>query len=61
MKISFGARGFSPIKIDYTDYPKSLSSRINEVYVVFICGLIPRNFAELAEAVPIEKKKRCQS
>ena len=27
--------GFSSIKIDYSDYPKSLISRINEVYVFF--------------------------
>ena len=107
--------GFSSIKIDYSDYPKSLISRINEVYVfsikyrysdillkkhklhlsrlfccnhtcycvntvsltpgsryktsasryhprdqskspVYIRGLIPRNFAELAEAVAIGGK-----
>ena len=103
------ACGFSSIKIDYPDYPKSLISRINEVYVffkkislyhnkhkldlsrmfccnhtsycvnmvsvtsasgyttlascyhpryqirssMFIRSLNPRNFAELAEAVPI--------
>ena len=29
MKISSVARGFSPIKIDYSDYPKFIS-RINE-------------------------------
>ena len=34
-KISSIARGFSSIKIDYSDYPKSLVSRINEVYVFF--------------------------
>ena len=28
------ACGFSSIKIDYSDYPKSITSRINEVYVV---------------------------
>ena len=27
------ACGFSPIKIHFSDYPKSLISRINEVYV----------------------------
>ena len=27
--------GFSSIEIDYSDYPKSLISRINEVYVFF--------------------------
>ena len=27
--------GFSSIKIDYSGYPKSLISRINEVYVFF--------------------------
>ena len=32
-KISSVACGFSSIKIDYSDYPKSLISRINEVYV----------------------------
>ena len=32
MKISSVACGFSSIKIDYFDYPKSLISRINEVY-----------------------------
>ena len=32
-KISFVACGFSSIEIDYSDYPKSLISRINEVYV----------------------------
>ena len=31
-KISSVACGFSSIKIDYSDYPKSLISRINEVY-----------------------------
>ena len=34
-KISSVAYGFSYIKIDYSDYPKSLISRINEVYVFF--------------------------
>ena len=33
-KISHLACGFSSIKIDYSDYPKSLISRINEVSVV---------------------------
>ena len=35
MKKRSVARGFSSIKIDYSDYPKSLISRINEVYVFF--------------------------
>ena len=35
-KISSVACGFSSIKIDYSDYPKSLISRINEVYVFSI-------------------------
>ena len=30
-KISYVASGFSPIKIHFTDYPKSLISRVNEV------------------------------
>ena len=30
--ISSVACGFSPVKIDYSDYPKSFISRINEVY-----------------------------
>ena len=34
-EISYVACGFSSIKIDYSDYPKSLISRINEVYVFF--------------------------
>ena len=34
-KISSVACMFSSIKIDYSDYPKSLISRINEVYVFF--------------------------
>ena len=34
MEISSVACGFSSIKIDYSDYPKSFISRINEVYVV---------------------------
>ena len=34
--ISSVACGFSPIKIDYSDYLKSSISRINEVYVVFL-------------------------
>ena len=34
-KIGSVACGFSSIKIDYSDYPKSLISRINEVYVFF--------------------------
>ena len=32
-KINSVACGFSSIKIDYSDYPKSLISRINDVYV----------------------------
>ena len=32
MKSSSVACGFSPIKIDFSDYPKSFISRINEVY-----------------------------
>ena len=35
MKNWFVACGFSSIKIDYSDYSKSLISRINEVYVFF--------------------------
>ena len=35
-KISSVAFGFSSIKIDYSDYLKSLISRINEVYVFSI-------------------------
>ena len=35
-KISSVACRFSSIKIDYSDYPKSLISRINEVYVFSI-------------------------
>ena len=31
MQMSSVASGFSSIKIDYSDYPKSLISRINEV------------------------------
>ena len=34
--ISSVACGSSSIKIDYSDYPKSLISRINEVYVLSI-------------------------
>ena len=34
-KISSVACGFSSIKIDYSDYTKSLISRIYEVYVLF--------------------------
>ena len=34
-KISSVACGFSPIKSTYSDYPKSLISRINEVYEFF--------------------------
>ena len=30
------ACGFSSIKIDYSNYPKSLISRINEVYVAVV-------------------------
>ena len=33
--ISSVARGFSPIKNFFSYYPKSLISRINEVYVFF--------------------------
>ena len=36
MEISSVACGFSSIKIDYFDCPKSLSSRINEVNVFTI-------------------------
>ena len=39
-KISSVACGFSSIEIDYSDYPKSLISRINEVYV---CSIKYRN------------------
>ena len=35
-KMNSVACGFSSIKIDYSDYPKSLISRINEVYVLSI-------------------------
>ena len=34
-KISSLAYGFRPIEIHFSDYPKSLISRINEVYVFF--------------------------
>ena len=34
-KISSVACGFSSITIVYSDYSKSLTSRINEVYVIF--------------------------
>ena len=34
-KLSSVACGFGSIKIDYSDYPKSLISRINEIYVFF--------------------------
>ena len=34
-KISSVACGFSSIKIDYSDYPKILISRIKEVYIFF--------------------------
>ena len=34
-KTSSGACGLSRIKIHISDYPKSLISRINEVYVLF--------------------------
>ena len=33
LKVSSVACGFNAIKIDYSDYPKSLISRINEVSV----------------------------
>ena len=36
MEISSVECGFSSIKIDYSDYPKSLISGINEVYVFSI-------------------------
>ena len=32
-KVSSVACGFSSIKIEYSDYPKSLIGRINEVFV----------------------------
>ena len=35
MEIIFVACGFSSIKMDYSDYLKSLISRVNEVYVFF--------------------------
>ena len=34
-KISSVACGFRSLKIDYSAYPKSLTSRVNEVYVPF--------------------------
>ena len=36
VKLSSVACGFSSIKFDYSDYPKSLISRLNEVYVFSI-------------------------
>ena len=36
MKISSEASGLSPVKIDYSYYPKSFINRINEVYFFFI-------------------------
>ena len=36
MEISSVACGFSSIQIYHSDYPKSLISRINEVYLFFI-------------------------
>ena len=93
-KISYVARGFSSIKIDYSDYQQNKLKKhelhlsrlfccnhtcnncVNMVSVtsasryitsalryhlrnqskssIYIRGLIPRNFAELAEAVPID-------
>ena len=35
-KINSAACGFSPIKIHFSDYPKSLISRITEAYVLSI-------------------------
>ena len=32
-KISLVACGFSSFKIDYSDYPKSLISRLNDVHI----------------------------
>ena len=34
MKISSVACGFTPVKIGYSDYPKSFISRINEVHAL---------------------------
>ena len=39
-KNSSVACGFSSIKIDYSDYPKSLISKINEVYVMFMLFML---------------------
>ena len=41
-KMSCVACGFSSIKIDYSDYPKSLISRINEVYVLLFISTLYR-------------------
>ena len=35
-KISLVACGFRSIKVDYSDYPKNLNRRINEVYLLSI-------------------------
>ena len=45
-KISSVACGFSSFKIAYSDYRKSLISRINEVYVFFNKILLYRYFIE---------------
>ena len=46
VEISSVACGFSSTKIDYSDYPKSLISRINEVYVFFNKISLQRYFIE---------------
>ena len=46
LKISSGARGFSSIKIYYSEYPKRLISRINDVYVFFNKISLYRYFIE---------------
>ena len=50
-KISSVACGFSSIKIDYSDYLKSLISRINEVYVYRIMFIIYRKNINFISAV----------
>ena len=45
-KFSFVACGCSPIKVQFSDYPKSFTGRINEVYVFFKRKSLQRYFIE---------------
>ena len=50
MKVSSVACGFSPVEIDYSDYPKIFISRLNEVYFFHKYRRLLRNVATVCFA-----------